>query len=54
MPTTAGSMISYVSRYLSIPSWWMPDSCANAFSPTIALLRCTSRPVRALTMRLAG
>jgi hypothetical protein len=37
-----------------MPSWWMPASWAKAFSPTIALLRCTVRPVSVLTMRLAG
>ena len=35
------SMISYVSRSLSTPCWWMPDSCANALRPMIALLYCT-------------
>ena len=33
-------MIWYVDASLSIPSWWMPASCANAFAPTIGLLRC--------------
>jgi hypothetical protein len=28
-----------------MPSWWMPDSCAKAFLPTMALLYCTGKPV---------
>jgi hypothetical protein len=40
-PTEAASMISYVVRSLSTPSWWMPDSCANALRPTTALFGCT-------------
>ncbi len=40
-PMSAASMISKVVRSLSTPSWWMPDSCANALRPTIALLGCT-------------
>ena len=35
------SMISKVLRSLSTPSWCMPDSCAKALRPTIALLGCT-------------
>ena len=41
-PSSAGSMIWYVDASLSMPSWWMPASCANAFAPTIALLGCTT------------
>ena len=37
-PTVVASMISYVVRSLSTPSWWIPASWANAFRPTIALL----------------
>src|ERR1700693_3737136 len=32
-----------------MPSWWMPDSCAKAFWPTIALLYCTGNEVTADT-----
>ena len=32
-----------------MPSWWMPDSCANALRPTIALLYCTGNEVAAAT-----
>ena len=42
---SSGRMISYVSFSLSTPSWWMPASCANAFSPTIALFGWTWTPV---------
>ena len=42
---SSGRMISYVSFSLSTPSWWMPASWANAFSPTMALLGCTWTPV---------
>ncbi len=45
-------MISYVLGSFSTPSWWMPDSWAKAFSPTMALLGCTATPVSALTRRL--
>mmetsp|Transcript_22698 Transcript_22698/g.46250 ORF Transcript_22698/g.46250 Transcript_22698/m.46250 type:complete len:230 (+) Transcript_22698:996-1685(+) len=45
-------MISYVLACLSTPCWWMPDSCANAFLPTIALLACTSIPVYLATILL--
>ena len=38
----AGSMIWYVRASFSIPSWWMPASCANAFAPTTALFGCTA------------
>ena len=38
-------MISYVFLFLSIPSWWIPDSCAKAFFPTTALLNWTGKPV---------
>src|SRR5581483_1373056 len=41
-PTSAGSMIWYVRASFSIPSWWMPASCANAFAPTTALFRWTT------------
>ena len=34
---------------LSMPSWWMPDSCAKALRPTIALLNCTGNEVAADT-----
>ena len=44
-PTLSGVIISYVFLFLSIPSWWMPDSWANAFFPTIALLYWTGKPV---------
>ena len=37
-------MISKVSAFFSMPSWWIPDSCAKAFLPTIALLNCTGKP----------
>ena len=32
-----------------MPSWWIPNSCANAFRPTIALLYCTGNEVTADT-----
>ena len=32
----------------------MPDSCANALAPTIALLGCTGKPVMPETSWLAG
>ena len=32
-----------------MPSWWMPDSCANALRPMIALLYCTGNEVAAAT-----
>mmetsp|Transcript_26483 Transcript_26483/g.57560 ORF Transcript_26483/g.57560 Transcript_26483/m.57560 type:complete len:269 (+) Transcript_26483:828-1634(+) len=51
MPTRSGSMISYVVLFLSMPSWWMPDSCAKAFCPTMALCGCTAMPVYSATMR---
>ncbi len=53
-PTARGSMISYVVRFFRMPSAWTPDSWANAFSPTMALLRATVRPVTRLTRRLVG
>ena len=40
-PTLSGVMISKVCAFFSMPSWWMPLSCAKAFRPTIALLYCT-------------
>ena len=36
------SMISNVVRSLSTPSWWIPDSWANALRPTIALFGGTA------------
>ena len=45
-PIDCGVMISYVSGFLRNPSWWMPDSCANALEPTIALLGWIANPVR--------
>ena len=44
-PTDSGVIISYVPECLSIPSWWIPDSWANALAPTIALLGWTEKPV---------
>ena len=41
-PTLVASMISNVVRSLSTPSWWIPDSCANALRPMIALLGWTT------------
>ena len=38
-PTSVGSMISYVVRFFSMPSWWMPASWANAFAPNDRLVR---------------
>ncbi len=37
VPSSRGSMIWYVPASLSIPSWWMPASCAKALAPTIGL-----------------
>ena len=34
-------MISKVLRSFRTPSWWMPDSCANALRPMIALFGWT-------------
>ena len=42
---SSGRMISYVSFSFSTPSWWMPASCAKAFSPTMALFGWTRTPV---------
>ena len=39
-------MISYVCRSFSTPSWWMPDECAKAFRPTIALFGWTGMFIR--------
>ena len=39
--------------FFSMPSWWMPLSCAKAFRPTIALLYCTGNEVTAETSREA-
>ena len=47
-------MISYVVLSFMMPSTWMPDSWAKAFSPTMALFRCTAIPVVLLTRRLEG
>ena len=44
-PTDSGVIISYVPACFNIPSWWIPDSCAKAFAPTIALFGCTENPV---------
>ena len=44
-------MISNVSTFFRTPSWWMPDSCRNAFLPTIALLNWTGKPDTVLTRR---
>jgi hypothetical protein len=44
-------MISKVSALFSIPSWWMPDSCAKAFLPTMALFGCTAKPETVETRR---
>ena len=52
-PTSSGRMISKVSAFFSIPSWWMPLSWAKAFLPTIALLNCTGKPETVATRRLA-
>ena len=35
------------------PSWWIPDSWANALAPTTALFGWIANPVRWLTSRLA-
>ena len=51
-PTSSGRMISYVERSLMIPSWWMPDECAKAFDPTIALFLWMESPMRAETILL--
>mmetsp|Transcript_6179 Transcript_6179/g.18269 ORF Transcript_6179/g.18269 Transcript_6179/m.18269 type:complete len:272 (-) Transcript_6179:504-1319(-) len=53
-PTDSGDMISYVALFLIMPSWWMPDSCWNAFAPTMALCGCTAMPVYSATMREVG
>src|SRR3954454_8196465 len=50
-PTDCGVMISYVSGFLITPSWWIPDSWAKAFAPTIALFGWTAKPVRDDTSR---
>ena len=31
----------FIDRIFQEPSWWIPDECANALLPTIALLGCT-------------
>ena len=38
-PTSSGVIGSYVELFLITPSACIPDSCANAFSPTIGLFR---------------
>ena len=45
MPTSVDLMISYVWALAMTPCWWMPDSCAKAFAPTIALLGGIGTPV---------
>jgi hypothetical protein len=45
-------MISYVSRILRMPSWWIPDWWRKAFPPMIALFGCMLIPVRSDTRRL--
>jgi hypothetical protein len=45
-------MISYVDRSLMIPSWWIPEECAKALDPTIALFRWIGSPISLDTMRL--
>ena len=40
-PTLSGVIISYVDAFFSMPSWWIPDSCAKALAPTMALLGCS-------------
>ncbi len=54
MPTSFGSIISYVLAFLSTPSWCMPLECAKAFLPTMALLGCTGMFISVDTMRLVG
>mmetsp|Transcript_16365 Transcript_16365/g.41453 ORF Transcript_16365/g.41453 Transcript_16365/m.41453 type:complete len:227 (-) Transcript_16365:1170-1850(-) len=51
-PMVDASTISYVSLFLSIPSWWIPLSCAKALAPTMALFGCTGMPVSAVTSLL--
>src|SRR4051794_11648034 len=41
-PSSAGSTIWYVRESFSMPSWWIPASCANAFAPTTALFGWTT------------
>lgn len=53
-PTIAGSILSYVVGSLIMASVWMPDSCANAFFPTIALLGWTFIPVTRQTVLLVS
>ena len=50
-PTVFASIISYVSLFFNTPSWCIPDSCAKAFAPTIALFGCTTIPVKLETKR---
>mmetsp|Transcript_9036 Transcript_9036/g.29676 ORF Transcript_9036/g.29676 Transcript_9036/m.29676 type:complete len:206 (+) Transcript_9036:1965-2582(+) len=54
MPIVSGWIISYVALFLSMPSWWIPLSCANALAPTIALCGCTFIPVYSDTMSEVG
>jgi hypothetical protein len=44
-------MGSKVNGFSVTPRVWMPDSWANAFSPTIALLACTLMTVYDATSR---
>ena len=53
-PIVSGAMISYVFLFFSMPSWWMPDSCANALAPTMALCGCTAIPEKSFTILDAG
>jgi hypothetical protein len=41
-----------VAECLSTPCWWMPDSCAKALAPTMALLGWTEIPVYDATILL--
>src|SRR5665647_831915 len=50
-PTNSGFIGSNVSGFSVTPRVWMPDSWANAFSPTIALFACTLIPVNDATSR---
>ena len=42
-------MISYVFTFAITPCWWMPDSCAKALAPTIALFGAIFTPVIVLS-----
>ncbi len=52
MPTSVEFMISYVLALAMTPCWWMPDSCAKAFAPTMALLGGMGTPVMLLSSLL--